>query len=519
MCDCHNGFEGKRCERPIDYCAIPGTCTSRYHGSTCINIDYSLPRSQRPTRATCVCETSGYRNNDCDDDIDECAVYEDCLEPARFRCRNQHCGGEFCARCRQPPECVYPCAFLQGSCINTVGSFRCNCGDGFTGALCEQDIDECNLAGFDIICASTGLCANTHGSYRCDCLTGYQGIRCNLDINECTTRAHECSGDSLCVNNRGSYECICNAGYEGRFCNALAIDECENDAICSSRGVCSNTPVGSFTCTCQAGYTGLNCEADVDECSAGVSGGSRACAASPGDCQNTLGSYTCDASCAERDACSFRGVCRSGDDSFVCDCDVGWVGNRCQTDIDECSQQGQQACSLRGTCTNTPGSFRCNCPLGRTGTRCETQVNSCNDGYDVCGRFGSCSMTTAGQLSCSCEPGYTGSKCEQDVDECASSPGGSSRQLCANGGTCSNVVGSFVCDCAPGFAGSTCERNAAEARTGGEHTGTYVIVVLVVLVLVVVSAFVIYRKFCRRQKKSSKTTKSNVDDDDDYIYT
>ncbi|KAL7377073.1 hypothetical protein ABVT39_021352 [Epinephelus coioides] len=43
-----------------------------------------------------------------------------------------------------------------------------------------------------------------------------------------------------------------------------------------------------------------------------------------------------------------------------CACPLGWTGNQCQTDVDECSEQ--QPCAHE--CVNTAGSYRCVCRGG-----------------------------------------------------------------------------------------------------------------------------------------------------------
>ncbi|ELU15993.1 hypothetical protein CAPTEDRAFT_34995, partial [Capitella teleta] len=62
-------------------------------------------------------------------------------------------------------------------------------------------------------------CINTRGSYTCDCDEGYElhpnGKSC-IDINEClgergTNYNVDCHN---CINTRGSYTCDCDEGYE-----------------------------------------------------------------------------------------------------------------------------------------------------------------------------------------------------------------------------------------------------------------------------------------------------------------
>ena len=60
----------------------------------------------------------------------------------------------------------------------------------------------------------TKECHNVHG---CICLDGYTGADCGEDIDECNDNktATNCTGDNVvCVNTLGSYVCQCQSGYE-----------------------------------------------------------------------------------------------------------------------------------------------------------------------------------------------------------------------------------------------------------------------------------------------------------------
>lgn len=70
-------------------------------------------------------------------------------------------------------ECkVNPGVCIGGHCVNTDGSFRCECNDGYTldesGLRCE-DADECAEPR---ICGN-GNCKNVDGGYECQCNFGF----------------------------------------------------------------------------------------------------------------------------------------------------------------------------------------------------------------------------------------------------------------------------------------------------------------------------------------------------------
>lgn len=70
------------------------------------------------------------------------------------------------------------------------------------------DVDECALNHHN--CHQK--CINTEGSFKCECHDGYQfvnGTKCE-DINECRLPISECS--FYCENVPGSYKCTCPPG-------------------------------------------------------------------------------------------------------------------------------------------------------------------------------------------------------------------------------------------------------------------------------------------------------------------
>ena len=144
-CRCLRGFTGRRCESSVDACSN-SPCQ---HGAAC--------------RYLSACT--------CDDVVEVCASDDE-------DCQRSEC-------LRRGPDCQV-----------RRRSFTCDCaGTGFTGDVCNEDVDECADDG----CRNGGLCTNTAGSFECDCSqTGFSGSRCHLDIDECTTAENS---RSLCHNN------------------------------------------------------------------------------------------------------------------------------------------------------------------------------------------------------------------------------------------------------------------------------------------------------------------------------
>lgn len=61
-------------------------------------------------------------------------------------------------------------------------------------------------------CEHAGKCLNTNGSFQCKCPQGYVGARCELDVNECMSSP--CQNDATCLDQIGGFHCICMAGKE-----------------------------------------------------------------------------------------------------------------------------------------------------------------------------------------------------------------------------------------------------------------------------------------------------------------
>ena len=234
--------------------------------------------------------------------------------------------------CEDIDECLNGqnnCATANEICVNTPGSFRCDCAPGYIYTDYEDhedfeeasngycgDINECD-DGSDLCAYRSEVCVNTDGGHYCVCATGHEGVTENvedsregdfegcIDINECSLGEHNCdwSEGEACINWHGSWYCTCRSGFYYNNINnnydpwgttwegCRDRDECSYDAgnDCDSQTEdCVNTK-GSYECTCKNGYNMVDDSCvDIDECTTMT-----ATCSSNETCSNTEGSYIC----------------------------------------------------------------------------------------------------------------------------------------------------------------------------------------------------------------------------------
>uniref|UniRef100_A0A2K6DVG1 Fibrillin 3 n=1 Tax=Macaca nemestrina TaxID=9545 RepID=A0A2K6DVG1_MACNE len=365
-------------------------------------------------------------------DIDECRISPDlcgqgaCVNtPGSFECEcfpGYESGFMLMKDCMDVDECARdPLLCRGGTCTNTDGSYKCQCPPGHEltakGTACE-DIDECSLR--DGLCPY-GHCVNVIGAFQCSCHAGFQGTPDHqgcVDINECRVRNGGC--DVYCINTEGSYRCSCGQGYslmpDGRAC--ADVDECEENPSVCDQGHCTNVP-GGHRCLCYDGFVAtpdMRTCVDVDECDLNP----HICL--HGDCENTKG-------------------------SFVCHCQLGYMVRKGATgcsDVDECEVGGHN-CDSHASCLNIPGSFSCRCLPGWEGHGFECHdLDECVSQEHRCSPKGDC-LNVPGSYRCTCRQGFTGDgfSCE-DINECADPVN------CING-VCINTPGSYLCRCPQDF--------------------------------------------------------------------
>ncbi|XP_032242320.1 uncharacterized protein LOC116620734 [Nematostella vectensis] len=97
-----------------------------------------------------------------------------------------------------------------------------------------------------------GLSPDTHN---CACPEGYTGAQCENDVDECSSDDFPCDTNATCSNTHGSFVCACKHGFTGDGLTCKDVNECELPNDCHVNATCHNT-IGSYTCTCQPSYLG-----------------------------------------------------------------------------------------------------------------------------------------------------------------------------------------------------------------------------------------------------------------------
>lgn len=463
-CVCKNGFKGKNCETPCEECKtnVSNMCLSNpcKHGECLDRVD----------NYECICDI-GYTGKDCETDIDYClsspcvnGTCQDMISGFVCNCEKGYEG----YKCQHEiNECNVVKCSNQGVCIDMINGYSCSCLKYYSGVHCEIGPDYC----LSSPCIN-GKCSNSNDTFECSCTTGYSGQTCEVNIDDCV--ASLCNNNGKCVDGLNNYTCECNHGFHGSKCEY--IDSCAQ-LPCQNSGTCVRLHNNDYHCQCAAGFFGKSCQGVEDSCYRPIS------------FEN--GTSTTMTKLIPTYACGDHGECISlTNEQFMCQCDNGYKGERCQTNIDDCYNHH---CQNQGTCMDSEEGYTCMCPSGYSGKFCQEEEDFCLD--KPCKNKGDC-ISIVNDFICACKEPWKGKTCATSNSSCSDSPcqnegtcrevgnnfmcmctsGYSGRtcaqrvtacldDICKNGGTCLNTAKSYKCSCRPGFTGQHCETNINECSS------------------------------------------------------
>ena len=269
---CTDGNETYSCECPGSFRGINcSICTLTCSVGDILNTDTCVCEEERIPCGTTSCDLI---TEVCD--VDRCI----CKTPAF---------AEGIEPCINNNECLgFPC-HQYASCMDSYGSYFCDCYEGFSGDGTEcVDLNDCSL--FYPLCGNYPVvCTNSIGGFDCNCPSGYTynllsqsaaycvndtcKPRICTDINECGIPG-TCGANQDCKNTLGGYFCNCKTGFfpAGHTCEKY-IGSMRCESMTDGTGTvypttpsgvtitkpCPNTLYGVMTRTC---IPSCSCTAD-----------------------------------------------------------------------------------------------------------------------------------------------------------------------------------------------------------------------------------------------------------------
>lgn len=248
VCDCGRGFQ-----------MIDGKCTD-------IKECHQTPA---PCSHTCV-ELPGSFYCSCPDGYHLDEIKTTCRE-----CTNWTYGPNCTQLCNCDVTNTKSCDIVKGT---------CSCKTGWKGDNCRTDVNECSSRP----CPSNSQCVNTEGSYNCDCQSGYiktSDGQCEAcppfrHGTGCTSMCN-CSLESTVACSHTVGTCLCRQGWQSVTCTD-DVDECSGENVCGVNQYCVNS-AGSYLCMCKEEYIqdGGHCRDPCEGCSNGGSCDAKLCGQSP----------------------------------------------------------------------------------------------------------------------------------------------------------------------------------------------------------------------------------------------
>lgn len=539
-CKCSDGFEGKDCELDKDDCS-PDACQ---HEGVCTDLLDSF---------VCDCEI-GYIGPKCEIDVDECSQTPcqnggACTDGAgKHTC---HCidGFEGIHCEKNINDCVPSACSEHGECSDGINKYTCDCHVGWKGETCSEPAREILSQTFEFTHIQTldsitepqnvlkikqaihsmlgvpeewvhiivnhtsleppksffkrtsGKCDDENGwgyiQSHSECLTARDHffpdatetiINEGTWVNGVTNCALYVPSDNVYYNYGGTPQCgtttncICVTTSSGRrrLYGTIVIEyeiriPLEDDAskVALEMQALEPQTLSTAFLTTVSDLTSNSVDSlreslaivplRIDNCAPGPCKNSGVCHDKQTHfiCECILG-FMGDQCQINIDDCAaapcIHGGCQDKINSYTCFCEEGYSGTNCDQNIDDCIYH---PCKHGGECVDDIRSFTCNCVEGFEGLDCSTKINYCEP--DPC-KHGTCIDQSQG-YTCDCDSGFVGQICDQNIDECQDNP-------CHNGGTCIDGINSFTCECQTGYSGDQCDTNIDDCQPHPCNHGT-----------------------------------------------
>ena len=205
-----------------------------------------------------------------------------------MRCTSQ--ASSDCCTYFGPSEGLCVNGSCPGNSLPNETTFDCSCPPNYTGAECNEDVNECEMS----LCENNANCTNNFGGFMCECPVGFTGSLCDVNITD-PCEQNPCRNDGSCMNMADeTFMCFCPSGYTGATCEE-DIDDCGPSNPCMNGATCIDG-VNEFTCNCTAGWSGVTCNVCLlERCAICTSNGNQSYAAVCSECQNgyNLENETC----------------------------------------------------------------------------------------------------------------------------------------------------------------------------------------------------------------------------------
>ncbi|XP_033126863.1 fibropellin-1-like isoform X2 [Anneissia japonica] len=301
FCECDEGYTGILCEFGPGESSSSSIVTLACLSSPCV---FGTCLDEENGSFKCLCAT-GYTGILCNVEI---------ITESSSSASEPDLGPCVVNPCQNGGDCLVE---TQGDeSVSSAETYRCVCQKGFIGDTCdytETGPEESSSSSIvTLACLSSpcvfGTCLDEeNGSFKCLCTTGYTGILCNMEINSEPCTPNPCLNGGTCIDWKGdepsfssdgssdflSYHCSCPLGFKGENCeiettgrscsvspdfsssssanDPCTKDPCLNGGLCSTLLTTTSDDSSSFDeesfsfeedyiCNCPSGFAGINCE-------------------------------------------------------------------------------------------------------------------------------------------------------------------------------------------------------------------------------------------------------------------